>query len=70
MAAPHCRAQPLGALASVIAAHMGSLPWCMDLVGILIAWDLPRPGVKLMFPALMGRFLTTRSPGCGPKCTF
>ena len=26
-------------------------------------WDLPRPGIEPMFPALAGRFLTTVSPG-------
>jgi hypothetical protein len=26
-------------------------------------WDLPRPGVELVSPALAGRFLTTEPPG-------
>ena len=26
-------------------------------------WDLPRPGVELVFPAVQGRFLTTGPPG-------
>ena len=26
-------------------------------------WDLPRPGIKPMSPALAGRFLTTGPPG-------
>ena len=26
-------------------------------------WDLPRPGLKLVFPALAGRFSTTAPPG-------
>ena len=25
-------------------------------------WDLPRPGIELMFPALAGRFFTTETP--------
>ena len=29
-------------------------------------WDLPRPGVKLMSPALAGEFFTTESPGKPP----
>ena len=26
-------------------------------------WDLPRPGIELVSPALQGRFLTTGTPG-------
>ena len=26
-------------------------------------WDLPRPGLEPVFPALAGRFLTTAPPG-------
>ena len=29
-------------------------------------WDLPRPGIKPMSPALTGRFLTTEPPGAAP----
>ena len=32
--------------------------------------DLPRPGLKPMFPALAGRFLTTAPPGKSPICIF
>ena len=33
-------------------------------------WDLPRPGIKLMFPALAGGFLTTAPPGKSPQKPF
>ena len=29
-------------------------------------WDLPRPGLEPVFPALAGRFSTTASPGKPP----
>jgi len=32
-------------------------------------WDLPGPGIKLISPALAGRFLTTGPPG-KPLITF
>ena len=33
-------------------------------------WDLPEPGIKPMYPALTGRFLTTRPPGKFMKLSF
>ena len=34
-------------------------------------WDLPRPGIEPMFPALTGGFLTTAPPGKPPiACSF
>ena len=33
-------------------------------------WDIPRPGLKPMSPALAGRFLTTAPPGKPMVCIF
>ena len=33
-------------------------------------WDLPRPGLELVSPALAGRFSTTAPPGKPLKCIF
>ena len=33
-------------------------------------WDLPRPGLKPVSPALAGRLLTTAPPGKPPGCFF
>ena len=33
-------------------------------------WDLPRPGLKPVSPALAGRFSTTVPPGKPPKSWF
>ena len=33
-----------------------------------IMWDLPRPGIKLVSPALAGRFFTTEQQGSLPFC--
>ena len=69
-----CGAQALGAQASVVAAHWLSSrgsralehklsscgTWAELLHGM---WDLPRPGLKPVSPALAGRFLTTVPPG-------
>ena len=33
-------------------------------------WDLPRPGIKPVSPALAGRFLTTVPPGKSQFCLF
>ena len=33
-------------------------------------WDLPRPELEPVFPALAGRFLTTASPGKPPGLHF
>ena len=38
--------------------------WAQLSCGI---WDLPGPGIKSMFPALEGEFLTTRPPEKSPK---
>ena len=34
--------------------------WLAGLVGM---WDLPRPGIKPVSPALAGGFVTTEPPG-------
>ena len=68
-----CRAQALGAWASVVVAHglssCGS--WALEhrlrscgaraylLCGM---WDPPRPGLEPVSPVLAGRFLTTEPP--------
>ena len=58
---------PLTIMASLVAEHRlqtcrlsncGS--WAQSLHGM---WDLPRPGVKPVSPALAGRFSTTAPPG-------
>ena len=55
-----CR--PQGAWASVVVAH--SLSSCGTLTLLFCSvWDLPRPGIKPMCPALAGGFLTTVPPG-------
>ena len=69
-----CGARALGARASVVAArglsscgsraleHM--LSSCGARAQLLRGmWDLPRPGLEPMSPALAGRFLTTVPPG-------
>ena len=33
-------------------------------------WDLPRPGLEPVFPALAGRFSTTAPPGKPRKAAF
>ena len=33
---------------------------------LLDTWDLPRSGIKLVFPELAGRFFTTEPPGQRP----
>ena len=69
-----CRAQALGTQASVVVAHglssFGSraleqrLSSCGTRAYLLRGmWDLPRPGLEPMSPALAGRFLTTAPPG-------
>ena len=50
-----CRVQALG-----WAGLSSSGTWALLLWGM---WDLPRPGIKLMSPALSGRFLSTVPPG-------
>ena len=36
---------------------------CGTWAQLLHAWDLPRPGLETVSPALAGRFLTTAPPG-------
>ena len=59
--------RPLTIAASLVAEHRlqthrlsncGS--WALLLHGM---WDLPRPGIEPMSPALAGRFSTTAPPG-------
>ena len=61
---------PLTIAASLVAEHRlqthrlsncGS--WAQPLRGM---WDLPRPGLELVSPALAGRFSTTAPPGKPP----
>ena len=80
-----CRAQALGAWASVVVAHglssCGSralehrLSSCGTSAQLLRSmWDLPGTGLKPVSPTLAGRFLTTVPPGksCGKifNCCF
>ena len=69
-----CRAQALGALASVVVARGLSscglralkhrLSSCGARAQLLHGmWDLPGPGVEPVAPALAGGFLTTAPPG-------
>ena len=53
-----CRAWALGARPSVRLSSCGA--WAQVLHGM---WDLPRPGLKPVSPALAGGFLTTAPPG-------
>ena len=76
-----CRARALGAQASVVVAHGLSScglralelrlsscgTWAQLLHGM---WDLPRPGLKPVSPALAGGFLTTAPPGKSLFCQF
>ena len=69
-----CGAWALGARASVVAAHRLSscgtralecrLSSCGAQAQLLCGmWDLPRPGLTSVSPALAGGFLTTAPPG-------
>ena len=62
-----CGVWALGAQASVVAAcalsSCGSRPQLLQGM-----WDLPRPGIEPVSPALAGRFLTTVPPG--KSCPF
>ena len=57
-----CRAQALGAWASVVVARRLSScgAWAYLLCGM---WDLPGLGLEPVSPALAGGFLTTVPPG-------
>ena len=58
---------PLTITASPVAEHRLQMrrlsscgSWAQPLRGM---WDLPRPGLKPVSPALVGRFSTTMPPG-------
>ena len=58
---------PITIAASLVAEHrlqMRRLSNCGSRAQLLHSmWDLPRPGLEPMSPALAGRFLTTVPPG-------
>ena len=58
---------PLAIAASLVAEHRlqtRRLSNCGSRAQLLRGmWDLPRPGLEPMSPALAGRFLTTAPPG-------
>ena len=58
---------PLTVVASLVAEHrlqMRRLSSCGSWAQLLRGmWDLPRPGLEPVFPALAGRFSTTVPPG-------
>ena len=58
---------PLTIMASLVAEHrlqMRRLSNCGSRAQLLRGmWDLPRPGLEPMSPALAGRFPTTAPPG-------
>ena len=58
---------PLTIAASLVAAHRlqtRRLSSCGSRAQLLRGmWDLPRPGLEPVFPALAGRFSTTEPPG-------
>ena len=59
--------RPLTIAASLAAEHgfqMHRLSSCGSRAQLLRGmWDLPRPGIEPVSPALAGRFLTTAPPG-------
>ena len=57
-----CGTQAVGAQASVAVGSQVPQLWHMGLV-LCGMWDLPRPGMEPMSPALAGGFFTTESPG-------
>ena len=72
-----CGAQALGTWASVVAAHglrscgLRALECRLSSCGARASllhgmWDLPRPRLKPVSPALAGRFLTMAPPGKPP----
>ena len=72
-----CGARALDARASVVAARglssCGSreLSSCGTRAELLSSmWDLPRPGLEPVSPALAGRFLTTVPPKKPERCVF
>ena len=65
---------PLTFAASLVAGHrlqMRRLSNCGSRSQLLRSmWDLPRPGLEPVSPALAGRFSTTASPGRPPPTKF
>ena len=65
---------PLTIAASLVAEHRlqtRRLSNCGSRAQLLRGmWDLPRPGLKPVSPALAGRFSTTAPPGKPPLFTF
>ena len=63
---------PLTVAASLVAEHrlqMRRLSNCSSRAQLLRGmWDLPRPGLEPVSPALAGRFSTTALPGKPLKC--
>ena len=64
-----CRARALGARALVVAARGRS---SCDVWTLLLCcmWNLPRPGIEPVSPALAGRFSPTAPPGKSILCIF
>ena len=66
--------EPLTIAASLVAEHrlqMRRLSSCGSQAQFLRGmWDLPRPGLEPVSPALAGRFSTTVPPGKPPACPF
>ena len=64
---------PLTVAASLVAEHRlqtRRLSSCGSRAQLLRGtWDLPRPGLEPVSPALAGRFVTTASPGKSPECS-
>ena len=65
---------PLTIAASLVAEHRPQtcrLSSCGSRAQLLcVMWDLPRPGLEPVFPALAGRFSTTAPPGKPPSLFF
>ena len=65
---------PLSIAASLVVEHrlqMRRLSSCGSWAQLLRSmWNLPRPGLELVSPALAGRFSTTAPPGKPPIMHF
>ena len=63
--ASHCRAWALGSFSICSSRALEQRLISCGLRALLLCgiWDLPRPVIKPMFPALAGRFFTTEFPG-------
>ena len=65
---------PLTVAASLVAEHRLQMRWlssCGSRAQLLRGmWDLPRPGLEPVSPALAGRFSTTAPPGKPLGCAF